>query len=282
MAKIVKYNTGIINVIRHNIREYTNGKSPSNKEIDPSRSRDNYTIICRGHNSREINAYRKQMEAKCFKYNRKNLIHAHEVIFTLPKDCPPEQEKRFFQESVNYIASTTALGLDAIFLATVHADEGRIMKDGVTVMEGAKHLHVMYIPAVSDLKHENYKYKLCSDALTKRSVLKQWHPNYQKFLEQKGITASVINGSTSSTGLSVSALKELSKTTGLTLEQIRSLEHENTTLKNALNEQLHENKVLKDRIAELEVIYNYENTWGNNDTSEKEISMLNYIEDIIW
>lgn len=88
-------------------------------------------------------------------------------------------------------------------------------------IEGQKHLHVMYVPAVPDTKHEGFKFRLCSDELTRRSVLKQWHPKYQKWLDDAGIKATVYSGKTSGKGISVKSLKEISKTTGLSLDQIQ-------------------------------------------------------------
>lgn len=118
-------------------------------------------------------------------------MFANEVIFTLPSDTPSEQECAFFEESLKYLISTLPLGERAIFLAECHCDEGQVLKDGKTVVEGQKHLHVMYVPAVEDTKHDGYKFRLCSDALTRRSVLKQWHPKYQKWLDDAGIKATV-------------------------------------------------------------------------------------------
>lgn len=230
MAKIEKYSTGILGVIKHNIREFKDGRCPTNLEVDPERKKNNYSILRRGNTAKDIERYRKNIEKECFKYNRKNIVHANEVICTLPSDCPPEQEERFFEESFKYICSTLPMGERCVFLAEVHADEGRVLKDGSTVVEGAKHLHVMYVPAVPDTKHDGYDFKLCSDQLTKRAVLKQWHPNYQHWLDEAGVKATVASGVTSGKGISVKSLKEITKQTGLSFEQIKSLEKENKKL----------------------------------------------------
>ena len=231
MARTEKYCTGIVGEIKHNIREFKDGKCPTNMEVDPERRKDNYSIIRRGKTAKEIEKYRKEIEKECFSYNRKNLVHANEVICPLPSDCPPEQEKQFFLESFKYICSTLPMGERCVFLAEVHADEGKVLKDGVTVVEGAKHLHVMYVLAVPDTKHENFKYKLCSDQLTRRSIFKQWHPNYQKWIDNAGIHATVASGVTpQGKSISVKSLKEITKHTGLSLEQIKSLEKENKKL----------------------------------------------------
>lgn len=236
MARIEKYSTGIVGVIKHNIREFADGKCPTNMEVDPERINDNYSIIRRGETAKDIEKYRKKIEKECFHYNRKNLVHANEVVCSLPADCPPEQERLFFEESYKYICSTIPMGERAVFLAEVHADEGRVLKDGITVVEGAKHLHVMYVPAVNDVKHDGYDYRLCSDELTKRAVLKQWHPKYQKWMDDAGVKCTVASGVTSGKGISVKSLKEITKETGLSLDQIKDLEKENQKLYNKLME----------------------------------------------
>lgn len=230
MARIEKYHTGIKKVIQHNIREFKDGKCPTNLEVNPEKMKYNYSLIRRGNTAKEIEAYRKKITAECFHYKRKNIVFANEVIFTLPQDTPPEQERPFFEESLNYLVSTLPMGKKCIFLAEVHCDEGQILKDGKTVVDGQKHLHVMYVPAVADSKHDGYSYKLCSDALTRRSVLKQWHPKYQKWLDNAGIKGTVYSGKTSGKGISVKSLKEISKTTGLSFDQIQDLEKDRTEL----------------------------------------------------
>lgn len=254
MARIEKYSTGIVGVIKHNIREFKDGICPTNLEVDPKKIDDNYFIIRRGDNAKEIEKYRKKIEGECFHYNRKNIVRCNEVVCTLPADCPPEQERAFFEESYKYICSTLPMGEKCVFLAEVHCDEGRVLKDGVTVAQGQKHLHVMYVPAVPDTKHEGYDFRLCSDELTKRAVLKQWHPNYQKWLDDAGVQATVASGVTSGKGISVKSLKEISKETGLSLEQIKSLEKENETLYSKLMEKEQELAVTHQTITKKDSI----------------------------
>ena len=254
MARIEKYATGIAGVVKHNIREFKDGICPTNMEVDPKKAGENYSIIRRGETAKEIEKYRKKIEGECFHYNRKNIVRCNEVICTLPADCPPEQEKDFFEQSYKYICSTLPMGEKCVFLAEVHCDEGHIAKDGVTVAQGQKHLHVMYVPAVPDTKHEGYDFRLCSDELTKRAVLKQWHPNYQKWLDDAGVQATVASGVTSGKGISVKSLKEISKETGLSLEQIKSLEKENEKLYNKLKEKEQELAVTHQTITKKDSI----------------------------
>lgn len=258
MARIEKHASGIRNIIKHNIREFPDGVCHSNPNVDPQKSQDNYSLIKRGNTAKEIDTYRKEIESECFKYKRKNLIRANEVVCTLPADCPPEQERAFFEESYKYICSTLPMGERCVFLAEVHADEGTIIKDGITVVQGARHLHVMYVPAVPDTKHPDFQYKLCSDDLTKRSILKNWHTNYQSWLDAAGVTATVKSGVTSGAGISVQALKELTKETGLSLTEIKSLQYENAALKRELEK-------AQDKIRTLEHAATRSHSWGNTE-----------------
>lgn len=254
MARIEKYSTGIVGVIKHNIREFKDGICPTNMEVDPEKIGENYSIIRRGETAKDIEKYRKKIEGECFHYNRKNIVRCNEVVCTLPANCPPEQERAFFEESYKYICSTLPMGEKCVFLAEVHCDEGRVLKDGVTVAQGQKHLHVMYVPAVPDTKHEGYDFRLCSDELTKRAVLKQWHPNYQKWLDDAGVQATVASGVTSGKGISVKSLKEISKETGLSLEQIKFLEKENEKLYSKLMEKEQELAVTHQTITKKDSI----------------------------
>lgn len=254
MARIEKYSTGIVGVIKHNIREFKDGICPTNMEVDFSKAKDNYSLIKRGESAKEIENYRKQIMKEIFHYNRKNIVLCNEVICTLPADCPKHQEKRFFEESYKYICSTLPMGEKSVLLAEVHCDEGNVKKNGFTIAEGAHHLHVMYVPAVPDSKHDGYDFRLCSDELTKRNLLKQWHPNYQKWMDEAGVTATVSSGTTSGKGLSVKSLKEISKVTGYNLEQLRSIEKENQLLHQKIKIMEQEFTTLKDQTSQKEFL----------------------------
>lgn len=269
MARMTKYSTGIVGEIKHNLREFKDGVCPTNMEVDPSRTKDNYYLLRRGNTALEIERYRKKIESECFHYNRKNLVHANEIICTLPTDCPPEQEQAFFQESLNYIASTLPMGERCIFLAEVHSDEGRVLKDGKTVVNGAKHLHVMYVPAVPDTVHEGFEYKLCSDALTRRSMLQQWHPSYQAWIDNAGISATVASGVTSGQGISVKSLKEITKATGLSFEEIQALKIENERLQEKLREKEQELLIANQKLQEITNQQTVTHTWGSHTWAEE-------------
>ncbi len=236
-------------MIRHSTREFRDGKCHTNKDVDPAKRHLNYSLIRRGDNTKEIEMYRKSLEKEIFHYKRKNLVHAIEVVCTMPTDCPASQEHEFMEESLKYVISTIPMGEKAVFLSEVHHDEA-----------GQPHLHVMFVPASVDTKHEGYQYRLCADELTKRSVFKNWHANYQRWLDEAGVRATVVNGATSGRGISVKSLKELREATGYTLEQIHELEQENEALRgqnqvltSELNKTEKELNSLREKVAEHDV-----------------------------
>lgn len=183
-------------------------------------------------------------------------------------------------ETYNYICSTLPMGERCIFLAEVHADEGTILKDGKTVVQGSKHMHVMYVPAVPDKKHDDYDYKLCSDDLTKRAVLKQWHPNYQAWLDDAGVHATVASGVTSGSGISVKSMKEITQQTGLSLDQIKDLQHDLDVAHDEIQKLQHDLDAAHEQIRSLEATlksptwgehaWGHSSSWGAADQERKE------------
>lgn len=236
MASIQKHGVDTLYYIRHNLRDLPADKRPSNAEIDDTQTKDNYSLLSRGKSAEEINAYRKEIEQEIYHYNRKNLVHSVEIVITLPEDCIPDHEKDFFHESLKYVVSTLPMGKKCVFLAIVHKDEGEVQKDGVIITRKRPHLHIMYIPAVKDSKHEDFEFKLCADQLTKKSQIKSFHPNLQKWLDKAGIKATVYSGVTGGKNISVETLKAITKETGLTLDQIRALKHDVERLENKVKD----------------------------------------------
>lgn len=229
--------------IKHDLRELPSGKSYGNYSIDPDLSSLNYSLIDIGKNAAEVNKYRKNLEKEIFKYNRKNLVHAIEVVIQCPNDCPPSQKNLFFIESFEYIASTLPRGKKDIFIAQVHKDEKHFSPTGEVISKD--HIHIMYCPAVKDLKHDEFEYKLCADALTKRASLRRMHPELQAHINSKGIQATVFrkkNGDGKAISLSVKQLKEITEKTGLkidhtlTINELAQIISNNIELSRKVNE----------------------------------------------
>lgn len=220
MAEIIKYkDTQVIYHIRHNLRELPEGKESSNTAIVKDLKFQNYSLIDRCSTTEEATAYRKEIEKECFTYNRKNVVHAIELVLQCPSNCPEDQKAAFFRESYNYICSNLPMGERCVFMAQVHADEREYDPTGKMISKD--HLHVMYVPAVPDTKHPEYEYKLCADQLTRRAQLKKFHPGLQQHLDDTGIQATVYTKKDPNekyVKLSVRDLKEITSKTGIHLD----------------------------------------------------------------
>ncbi len=228
--ELTKFNTGseILAHIKHDMRQIPEGKSYGNESVDTELSKENYSLIDRGNTAAEVNKYRKDFEKQCFKYNRKNLVHAVELVIQCPSDCPQEQHEAFFQTTFDwYCEKYLPAGKDCVFVAEVHKDEhkyvttlenGHVIKKDIS----KEHLHIMYVPVVSaGEKHPDFKYRLNADQLTRRAVLKDMHPSLQHELEKKGIQGTVYakkSGDGQTIGLSVKQLKYITENYGVVLD----------------------------------------------------------------
>lgn len=264
--EIIKFQSGqVLAHIRHDLREIPSNKTYKNESIDSTLTHLNYSLINRGKNAEEVNAYRLKLEKEIFKFNRKNLVHAVEVAIQCPADCPEAQKEAFFQESFNFICSTLPMGEKCVFVAQVHRDEKYYTPSGEMISKD--HLHIMYVPAVPDTKHENFEYKMCADQLTRKASLNELHPALQRHLNHMNINATVIKKKKSdgkTISLSVKQLKALTKNTGITLNKsitIDELAHilvENVQLKE-------KNKALEQEIEQINRQSDKQFNWDHTD-----------------
>lgn len=224
--ELTKYGgTEILAHIKHDLRQLPKGKSYGNESVDTELSGKNYSLIDRGKTAKEVNQYRKDFESKIFKYNRKNLVHAVELVIQCPSDCPPEQHEAFFQTAFDwYCDKYLPAGKECVFVAEVHKDEHKWVETEKGLKDISKeHLHIVYVPAIpAGEKHPDYEYRLNADALTKRAILRDMHPSLQATLNEAGINATVYqkkSGDGKTIPLSVKQLKEITNKTGITIKK---------------------------------------------------------------
>lgn len=246
--ELTKYNANeILSHIRHNLRQLPVGKSYGNESVDTELSHTNYSLINRGKTAKEVNQYRKDFESKIFKYNRKNLVHAVELVIQCPNDCPPEQHESFFQTAFNWYCDTyLPAGKDCVFIAEVHRDEHKYVETENGPKDISKeHLHIAYVPAVrAGEKHPDFEYRLNADALTKRAILRDMHPSLQAALDEAGIKGTVHqkkSGDGKAVPLTVKQLKEITNKTGvvidhtLTVDELANILSKNIELSNKVD-----------------------------------------------
>lgn len=213
--ELKKYHTSeILHIIRHNARALPDG-TYGNGSIVPELKAQNENLINRGRTPEEINNYRKNLEKEIFHYNRKNLVHAVNVIIQCPDDCPPEEENAFFKVCYDFWCNRLPMGERCIIQAVIHRDEIVMNEAGQRISHN--HMHLSFVPAVPDTKHEGFAYKLNADQLTKKSVLKTLHPALQEKIDAAGLHATVYrkrSGDARALKLSVADLKKITELTG--------------------------------------------------------------------
>lgn len=234
MASIQKYTHGeVIYMLRHNARECP--RPASNTDIDPSRTPNNYTLLPDRVTADSCREYYRQRLGEVYHMQRKDIVTACQWVITAPQDLAPEQERDFFDATLEYL--NNLYGADNCIQAIVHKDEGVKDQDG-NIIAGRAHLHYLFLPVVANdkymqpNKHGNitakaqYTHKLCANDLINRRHLQQWHTDYQQWINDAGIHATVQSGVTGGRNKTVDMLKSETK--------IRSLERENDLLRDKI------------------------------------------------
>lgn len=272
--------------IKHNLRCLPEGKNYGNESIISDLTPNNYSLIDRGKSAEDVMKYRRDFEKKVFRYNRKNIVRAVELIIQRPADCPPEQRKAFFQASFEwYCDNFLPAQKDCVLTAEVHRDEHHYTPTGEMISK--EHLHILYVPAVEDKKHDGYQYRLCADELTRKATLKKMHPSLQKELDDRGIHATVYKKKATagkSIPLSTSQLKEITRLTGVTIDcsmtvdelsriiseniQLRSVETTCKQLEKQLRQAEQEIENLKTKNAKItqDKDWGFSSGWGSSSS----------------
>lgn len=260
----------ILHIIRHNMRDLPDGKY-GNESIVPELRGKNTELISRGKTPKEVNQYRKELEKEIFQYKRKNLIHSVSVIIQCPDDCPTEEESKFFQTCYQFWANRLPMGERCIIQAAIHRDEIVKAADGRRISHN--HMHLSFVPAVPDTKHEGYKYKLSAYELTKKTVLKTLHPDLQKYLDEAGVHATVYRKSQGghTLKLSVAELKKITELTGTALSGSITVEN----LADLINKSIKNEQIISKLQDELSLKSSTLNSLVSENTAlQKELSDL--------
>ena len=302
MASFEKYSGASVTYeLRHNTRETK--RPPANEDIDKSRTGGNFSLAPadrggalpdNGNAAMTAREYHKQRLSEVYQYGRKDLVTACQWLITAPTDLPPEQEPAFWQTTYDFLNSL--YGEKNCVQAIVHTDEG--LHIGNEVIAGRNHLHYVFIPVVENEKYQQpnrygnisgsalYEEKVCADALVSKVHLKEFHPKYQKWLDDHGIHATVYSGTTGGQNKTVEELKRSTLRDQLEIlsAQYAKMERELATKEMQLNTATAdistlraENEALKEKIASLEQLRNpnheIKTGWDNSPSWGKDIDI---------
>ena len=159
-------------IYRHNERKNTNY---SNKDINKSKSKENYSI------KSPSTTYTKLFQLIKEKYNLKGQIKsvsnvACEYIITSDKDffdnIGIEETKRFFKSAYSFVCNYKNLGEQYILSAKVHMDEK------------APHMHLVFIPVIhtKDKNGNDIDKISCSEFWKGKESYKYLQNNFHKYI----------------------------------------------------------------------------------------------------
>lgn len=219
----------------------------SNENIDIKKSHLNYNLAPE-HNQVDF-IHERLKNVYCL--NRKDVNVMCSWVVTLPKDIVPEGEKRFFQETYNFLENR--YGKENVVSSYVHKDE-------IT-----PHMHFAFIPVVYDTKKQ--RYKVSAKECVNKFELKSFHADLQKYLDSKSIKCNVLNGATKEGNLSIQELKRGTATEKLnnTLNKLNELKGDMELLENekkALEKQI---GVLKSTSNNIKVIKDKKSFFGKHE-----------------
>lgn len=181
MASVEKFSkSAIVNQLRHIERTIQN---PSNPDIDREKSNQNYSLIDHGMSSYD---YYKERLSQCYLYNRDDVKTVFGWVVTCPEDVPKDMEDLFFYNTFDFLQER--YGAENCVQAVVHKDES-----------GRAHMHYLSIPVVPDPKHKQ-GIKVCCDNVINRKELRNFHPDLDRFLRDRGQPCGVYTGITKAQG----------------------------------------------------------------------------------
>ena len=186
MANVKHYHRSGVTAILNHVKRIDNY---SNKDIDLSRSKYNYSLT----KNDPFEAYKRRLsEVHCL--NRANVNTLSSWCVTLPKGVKKEDQKKFFEETVNFLKNR--YGERNLVCADVHYDET------------TPHLHYCFIPIIFDEKHQREKVDRKSIFTLKE--LKTFHNDLQSHINQSlGYEVNILTGELKNRkNLSVGELKE--------------------------------------------------------------------------
>lgn len=175
--------------VRSILNHVTRTDNYSNKDIDYSRSKYNFSLTT--HDAHEF--YKKRLsEVHCL--NRANVNTLSSWCVTLPKGVKKEDQRKFFEETVKFL--NDRYGEKNCVSAEVHFDET------------TPHLHYCFIPIVFDTKKNREKVDRKSIFTLKE--LKTFHSDLQNHInEVLGYEVPVLNGELKNRkNISIGELKE--------------------------------------------------------------------------
>lgn len=207
MAHVEKYKASALG---HMLAHY-NRTSPANKDIDASRTAQNYNLAPERGDLLNFIKTRLANGVKIQKRSDVNMLC--DWVITLPKDLPAEKERDFFINSYEFLVNK--YGEKNVVSAYVHKDES------------TPHMHFAFLPVVQEKKNKKRlgQEKLSAKECITRTDLQKFHQQLQDYLEQKlNCKVNILNAATKNGNRSIADLKKQSQSTESLLTWLKNAE----------------------------------------------------------
>lgn len=201
MANVQKYTLDALgHMLNHYGRQENDGVTRSNKDIDNSRTCNNYNLAPR-HYVSDRDGCKVELSSMDFIRRRLSEVKHRNLssykdnvmcdwVVTLPQDI--KDADTFFRHVYDFLADK--YGEKNVISAYVHKDET------------TPHIHFAFLPIVKDEKTGGEK--LCAKQLITRAELMKFHPALQSYVEDKmGQSVGILNGATAGGNLTIIELK---------------------------------------------------------------------------
>lgn len=206
MAHVEKYKASALG---HMLAHY-NRSTPANKDIDRSRTEQNYNLAPeRGDLLKFIDA---RLADGVKVQQRADVIKLCDWVVTMPRDLPPEKEQAFFANTYDFLVNK--YGERNVVCAYVHKDESM------------PHMHFAWLPVVQEKKNKKRlgQEKLSAKECITRSDLQNFHQQLQTYLEAKlNCQVKILNEATKDGNKSIADLKKHSQQTEVTMKWLASM-----------------------------------------------------------
>lgn len=207
MAHVEKYKASALG---HMLAHY-NRSTPANKDIDRSRTEQNYNLAPeRGNLLKFIDA---RLADGVKVQQRSDVIKLCDWVITMPRDLPAEKEQAFFANTYDFLVNKYEE--KNVVSAYVHKDES------------TPHMHFAWLPIVKEKKNKKRlgQEKLSAKECITRSDLQKFHSELQTYLEQKlHCPVKILNEATKDGNKSIADLKRHSQQTETTMSWLASME----------------------------------------------------------
>lgn len=204
MANAQKYTRGQVgHMLNHYSRQPGEDIRRGNEKINPELTHLNYNIapphtkkITKDGKETEVEISQSEflnqrLSEVVMKVKRSNVNIMADWIVTLPENVPRERADEFFKHAYEFMCDR--YGKENVISAWVHMDET------------TPHMHFAFVPVVTD---KDGTKRLCAKECISKNDLDRFHPELQKYMEDKlSQPVGIMNGATAGGNQTIAELK---------------------------------------------------------------------------